>query len=243
MVDLFQFGFKEGNLYEILATTWYRDKKSDEISPNTACMGIRILDRQHISIHPYPTTKTYENIKNTGLVVINIINNMQLFAIAALKHQSTKNPQLKGVPRKDYDFYDQEKKKLRKLDISAKNIPFIAKSWGVLVGKVTDQEMTLKSDELGEKSLTTFQIEIIFGEKRRESFNLINRAQNLALETIIIATRIKIAAEDKNEDMLLHLQKKARDNIKNIKRFGKNNDALQAIKYVKQYLKSFGLDL
>ncbi|MFO8018114.1 MAG: DUF447 family protein [Promethearchaeia archaeon] len=241
MVDLSQFGLKKNNLYEVLATTWQKDAENDEVIPNTACMGIRMMDRQHISIGPYSTTKTYKNLKENGWVVLNLINNMKLFAFGALKHPDAKHPELREFPRKFYDYYSQKNKKFQKLKDISQEIPFIAKSWGILLGKVITQESSLKKDELGEKKITSFKVEINFCNKLRKCYDLINRAENLALETIIIATRMKVAVEEQNATKLQTLKKKALDHINKIERFGENKDALQAIEYVKDYLACFNI--
>ena len=78
-------GLKKENLYEILATTYALDEENNEIIPNMACMGIRIVDNDIIKISPYPNTTTYSNLKSNKFLAINFVNDVSLYALAALK--------------------------------------------------------------------------------------------------------------------------------------------------------------
>ncbi len=44
MFNYQDFGLKEGNLYEIIATTYSITKNGKEIKPNASCMGIRMIE-------------------------------------------------------------------------------------------------------------------------------------------------------------------------------------------------------
>ncbi|GAH21119.1 unnamed protein product, partial [marine sediment metagenome] len=50
------------------------------------------------------------------------------------------------------------------------------------------EEQTAKDDELGESKVIEFTLSIVSCDKFNESFKIFNRAENLALETIILAT-------------------------------------------------------
>lgn len=246
MVDLFTLGFKKNNLYEVLATTWEEEKKTRKMKPNTACMGIRVLDENLVSIGPYPTTTTYKNLKENGQIILNLINDIELFAIAALKNQDATNPKLREFPPTVYDFFlpstVQEQLPDNK-DLNIKKLPFISDSWGILLGEVQNQTKVLKKNGLGKIEITKLQLKIIYTKKLKESYDLINRAQNLALETIILATRMKIAKENSDHSKLNILKKKTRDNIQNVQRFSNNVKAFKAIEYVKDYLAFYEIDL
>jgi len=78
---------------------------------------------------------------------------------------------------------------------------------------------------------------IISYEKFKESFKLYNRAENLTLETILLATKLNVAIEKKEKALIRTIKRKIEENINNIKRFGKNVSALKAIEHVKDYIK------
>ncbi|GAH41766.1 unnamed protein product [marine sediment metagenome] len=67
------FGLKEGNLYEIIATTYSITKNGKEIKPNASCMGIRMIEGEQIQISPFYNTITYKNLKEYSTIVINFI--------------------------------------------------------------------------------------------------------------------------------------------------------------------------
>ena len=103
---------------------------------------------------------------------------------------------------------------------------------------IAEENQAIKKDALGEPTISEFKLHVISWDKLKDSFNLFNRAENLALEAIILATRLKIA-RDKNEKSLMDtIQGKINDNIANIERFGKNENALRAIDLVLKYINS-----
>ncbi|MHA2128170.1 MAG: DUF447 family spectrin-like domain-containing protein, partial [Candidatus Hodarchaeales archaeon] len=70
----------------------------------------------------------------------------------------------------------------------------------------------------------------------KPSYKLFNRAENLVLEIIILATRLKIAKNDENEPLISKILNKIRDHIKDVSRFGKNESAIKAIEIVNKYI-------
>ena len=82
-IDITSMGLKANYLYEILATTF--SIENNQIIPNTASMGIRLVDKQTITIWPYQNTTTYKNIENNKFLVINLVDDVYLYAIASLK--------------------------------------------------------------------------------------------------------------------------------------------------------------
>ena len=63
MFNYQDFGLKEGNLYEIIATTYSINNEGIAIKPNASCMGIRLLGENQIEIRPFYSTTTYKNLK------------------------------------------------------------------------------------------------------------------------------------------------------------------------------------
>ena len=218
------FGLKKGYLYEVIATTFLMDGLS--IRPNAACMGIRLLEDNRISINPYPTTITFRNLKRHSQILINFVDDIHLYALAALKGE---NPHIEFTS-KYYGFID--------IIGSASQIPYIKKAWGYLLCEVDEEVQKIKQDALGEVVMTEFRLKVIQSEKLKDSFSLYNRAENLALESIIIATRIRIAKGSNNDELYETLMLQLQSNIENIRRFSKNNRAIKAINLVRKYVDS-----
>jgi len=224
------FGLKIDYLYEIIATTYSITDDGLAIKPNASCMGIRVMEGNHILISPFYSTSTYKNLKEQNKIVINFIDDIYLYALAALKEPMSPIG-LIDFPLEYYDF-----KHLKSL---AMDIPYIKKAWGILIGEISKEFQKTKIDELGELFLPVFKLDVIFTEKFQESHRLFNRADNLALETIILATRLKVAKENKNPTRFIKIYERILDYIENIERFGKNKEALKAIELVNKYIHHF----
>ncbi|MBN1801911.1 MAG: DUF447 family protein [Candidatus Lokiarchaeota archaeon] len=221
-------GFKPNYLYEILATTISKIKKI----PNTSAMGIRLTQDNFITIKPFPKTKTLQNLKETKIITINLVDDIHLYALSALKNEDL------GIifPREYYEY--EELSYLFNSDSSPSkiSIPFIKQSWAVLICVVSKENSVIKKDLLGDVSLIEFYLKPLKIKFFRNSAKLFNRAENLALESIIIATRIKIARERQNEVLFNELKSQLTSNINNIKRFGKNYQALETVDLINRYL-------
>jgi hypothetical protein len=225
--NLKHFGLKRDYLYEIIATSYSINDDGLEIVPNASCMGIRVIDGDKIQISPFYSTTTYKNLKKNSIIVINFVDDVFLYALAALKEK--KSPiGLNEVPLEYYNF--------KYLEDRSMDVPFIKKAWGILIGEVSEEFVRSKEDDLGEMIIPIFKLEIIFAEIFKKSHNLFNRAENLALEAIILATRIKVAKENKNLAFFSELYEKILNYTKKIKRFGKNEGALKAIDLVNKYI-------
>ena len=105
MFNYQDFGLKKEILYEIIATTYSIEEKTGKIGPNAACMGIRVLDNCEIAINHFPNTSTYKNLKENSLLVINFVDNVYLYALAALKDPDS-HIGLKEFPSKYFGFRD-----------------------------------------------------------------------------------------------------------------------------------------
>jgi hypothetical protein len=226
MLNYQEFGLKKDYLYEVIATTYSKIEENKEIRPHTSCMGIRLIEEGQIQISPFYSTTTYKNLKNYSIITINFVDNVYLYALAALKEPNSPIG-LINFPSKYYSF--------KYLESLAMEVPFITKSWGIMVGKVSHEFQKTKKDDLGEVMIPVFKLDIIFSERFQESKKLINRAENLALETIILATRLKIAKQNQNKTQFMKIHNKILDHIENIKGFGKNKNALKTIDLIINY--------
>ncbi|MFX0187208.1 MAG: DUF447 domain-containing protein [Candidatus Hodarchaeota archaeon] len=225
MFNYRDFGLEKGNLYEILATTFSKPDKKDNVKPNTACMGIRFSEDNLLKISPYPETITLRNLKKNGWIVVNFVDDVYLYALAALKEPNSQIG-IKEFPIKYYEYHE----------IPSDKIPYIIKAWLILFGKVVKEDQTTKKNGFGETEVSEFTIDIIAFKKLKDSFKFFNRAENLALEIIVLATRLKIAKE-KNEFALFNvIHDEIIDHMGNIKRFGKNKRALKTIDLVSKYI-------
>jgi len=218
-------GLEKDNLYEILATTYALDEKNNEIIPNMACMGIRIVDNDLIKISPYPNTTTYKNLKSNKFLAINFVSDVSLYALAALKELPS---EFKELPEDYYNYKEISENNVR--------IPYIKEAWAILYGEVVRESQKIKKNGLGEVNLTEFTIKIFNFEKIRDSFNFFNRAENFALEAIILATRLKVAKEKNDQKLFNSIYKEILDYSEDIKRFGQNKAALKAINIVLNFV-------
>lgn len=228
-------GLKKNYLYEILATTFTKNNSQGEVIPNTSCMGIIISELNLIKIGPYPHTTTYKNLKENRYISINLVGNVYLYALAALKEPDS----FIGItefPRKYYEYKEltvNSKKEPLKSKIL---VPYIRKSWGLFICKVIEENQRIKKNQLGETKITEFNLEILLSEKLRESFKLFNRAENLTLEIILLATRLKVAKEKNDQQLFDDIHDKIIDHMENVQRFGKNRHAFKAIDIVSEYI-------
>ncbi len=227
MFNYQDFGLKKDNLYEIIATTYSITEVGKEIKPNASCMGIRMIEGEQIQTSPFYSTTTYKNLKEYSTIAINFVDDVYLYALAALKEPDSPIG-LTDFPSKYYGF--------KHLESSMMDVPYIKKAWGILIGRVSQEFQKIKRDDLGEIITPVFKLDVIFSEKLQESYKLFNRADNLALETIILATRLNVAKENQNQPLFFKIQEKIIDHIDNIKRFGKNEKALKTIELVSKYI-------
>jgi hypothetical protein len=79
---LSQMGFTVGDVVETIVTTL----SSSEV-PNAAPMGVWVDSGDKLTLHPFEGSSTAENIKQTGVAVVNITNNPQIFLATAFKEE------------------------------------------------------------------------------------------------------------------------------------------------------------
>ena len=225
-------GLEKGLLYEILATTISNDN-SDQNIPNTACMGIRLLDNNLISIKPYPTTKTFHNLKKFPIVTLNFVDDIQLYAITSLK-DSKINYTSDNLPKVHYDYLKLEV--TSKYQYNLNTFPFINSSWAIIICEVEKEIISQKKDKFGIINLSEFLLSPILIKKFRASYKLYNRAENLILESLILTTRLKIAIETKNQDLIKLIEHQIDENMKIAKKFATNKKISNVLDYIHQYI-------
>jgi hypothetical protein len=120
-------------------------------------------------------------------------------------------------------------------------LPYLKQAWAIITCVTTNKNKSLKRDDYGKSELMEINLEVISYEKFRESFKLYNRAENLALETIVLASKLRIAADKKDKALIRGVTSKIEDYSEEIRRFGKNENAIKAIEHVKNYIKRLGL--
>lgn len=228
-----EIGLKDNNLYEVLASTF--SYLNDVIVPNTACMGIRIINDNIIVFNPYTKTHTHQNVKKHRYVIFNLVDDIYSYALASLKKNNT---EFKGIEDDQYNYYNLiEKNKIEK-NKSSIALPFLKDAWAIIVTKVIEEIPHNKHDDLGESSSTSFKLKILDLQKYSSSYKLINRAENLALEILILATRLKLALEIKNKEIVSKIEEKINRYLKDINRFSKNERVSMTIDYVKNFLQN-----
>ena len=122
--------------------------------------------------------------------------------------------------------------------ISLISNPFIGwQAWAIIICLATGKNEILREDDFGKLKLMEINLSVISYKKFRESFKLYNRAENLTLETILLATKLNVAIEKKEKALIKTMKEKIEENISNVQRFGKNVSALKAIEYIKDYIK------
>ena len=226
------YGLEKGNLYEILATTFSRSTPSGELEPNTSCMGIKLLENDLIKISPFPNTTTLRNLKDTGIIILNFVENVYLYALAALKGS---NSSIK-FPLNNYNYIEIKNPFEDSLEKSTILIPYVKTSWAFLICIIAEEDQVMKRDLLGEINISEFKLHVISSNTLKESFKLFNRAENLALEAIILTTRLRVAKDKNDKPLILTIQEKIDNYIKEIERFGNNKNALKAIQVISEYI-------
>ena len=231
---------KKNYLYEVLATTFSIEKNL--MFPNTACMGVRLVDKKLLKIWPYPNTTTYKNIESSKFLIINLIDDVYLYALSSLK--GTFASKSVGIlSEKDYNYYNlgvnSEYKDYAKRITSTDSIqlPYLKQAWAIIVCIATDKKEISREDDFGKLKLMEISLSVISYEKFKESFKLFNRAENLTLETIVLTTKLKVAIEKENIALTKTIKRKIEEYFNEIKRFGRNVSVFKAIEHIKDYIK------
>ncbi len=236
-----QFGLKKSYLYEVLATTFSIHEETNRIIPNTSCMGIRLHEGNLIQMKPYPSSQTFKNIEANNLIGINFVDDIYLYALAALKEPHSKFSIIQ-FPEIYYDYLDVndvvKNGNLLKSNLIEKvaKFPILKDAWSVLICKKIQESEEFREDQVGKLRLKNFLLKIIYFKKQKESYKLFNRAENLVLENLILATRLKVARQNNNEKLFHDLYEKIITSMKDIMGFCKNKEALKSLDLIREYI-------
>lgn len=239
-IDITSIGLKKNYLYEILATTFSIDKNL--MVPNTASMGIRVVDKKNINIRPYLNTTTYNNIESSKFIVLNFVDDVYLYAISSLKGSNLSKSD-RALSEDYYNYLtlnvnDEYKDFAKKISsTNSIQLPYLKHAWAIVPCVATNKTQIQKFDSIGKAELTEINLTVISCEKFKQSFKLYNRAENIALETIILATKLNVAMEKKDETLIRTIKNKIEENTSEINRFGKNMSAIKAIEYIQDYIR------
>ena len=77
---LADIGFCKGVISEVILSTYNLNKE-----PNSAPMGMKMLDEQHLTSDIYNTSSTCQSVKQNKCAVINITGNIEVFYRSAIK--------------------------------------------------------------------------------------------------------------------------------------------------------------
>ncbi len=236
-----EFGLNSSYLYEVLATTLSFTADLKEFIPNTSCMGIRLIEENLIKMSPYPGSQTCKNIEETGLVCINFVDNIYLFALAALKEPKSTFA-INYFPLEKYNYLNFEDfSELKGLlnhfpKLDDLKYPIIDEAWGILICEKAKENLISKDNLLGRLKMKEFYFQIRFYKKMIDSHKLFNRCENLVLEMLILATRLKAAKKQENDNLSNEIHGKILDLIGTTTRFCKNQEAIKSIDLIKKYM-------
>ncbi len=232
-------GLIKNHLYEVLATTF--TIINNEIIPNTSCMGVRVTADGIFQMKPYPLKKTLKNLRENDLITLNFVDNIYLYALASLKDPDPLID-LKQFPDEFYNYHKVvDKKDFEQIlkDLSDSKlflIPYVKNAWAFALCKTIEERQIIKKDSLGDSKIVEFKLKIYSLVKTRESFKLFNRAENLTLEILILATRLKVAKEENDKNLYDKIYGKIVDYMKDIERFSKNPRVKKSLQLVNKYL-------
>ncbi|MHA1734297.1 MAG: DUF447 domain-containing protein [Promethearchaeota archaeon] len=160
-------GFEKGCLYEVLVTT--ADPESGV--PNTAPMGMWVLSAEGVEIRPFRDTDTFKNASAAREVAINIAGDPLLFVKTALTGWSGGE----GEPELPPESYTLDE---------GSSVPHLRDAPLVLLAKVEHV-----AGESPRARLTLKVRKVLRGERIPV---LPCRSNNLVLEALIHATRVKV---------------------------------------------------
>jgi len=223
-----EFGMKKEIFYEMIAATI--SFKEQVKVPNAASIGIRIIDDDLILVKSYFQTQTHHNIKKSKVLSFNLIEDVYQFALSSLKNESIRD--LKGIQRDQFLYQNIAS------EGQVFEIPYLKNAWGVIFCKLIQEREIISQDYLGKIEACEFQFKVIGTNKLRESFKIFNRAENLVLEVVILATRMKIAKENNNQIIYSEINDKLQEYIHTIDKLSKNESITKTIEHVNKYIKS-----
>ncbi|MBN1217212.1 MAG: DUF447 family protein [Candidatus Lokiarchaeota archaeon] len=238
------FGIKQNHLYETLVTTIEYNEKKDKMIPNTSSIGVTLSSENSFLIKLFHNTKTYDNLIKNNYLCINFISDVYLFALASLKIQNS-SIRNKSFPEIYYDYLNISDNNLIRSNFqntfnrNINRLPFINKSWLIFICKLDVEKKKNQQDILGDFLISEIKVKILFHRKFQESFKLFDRSENIVLESIILATRLKVAYEKENKELLSKIYNEIIENKEKVLKITKNKHILKIFNKIMLYIERF----
>ncbi len=211
--DLFQF-FKPNTLYEGILCSRYIG--SDYI--NAACMGFRITESAEIVVTPYFETDTIKNLNEGTLFSLHISDDPVKYAIASLYgwHKGAFEPEF------DLSLYDTNR-----------TFPILKNTNIAVIAKVESISAYSKNGILTGNKINAKVEQLVVNSTPR---NHSSREFSLILESLISATRAKIAKEKANEPEKLFYYSSLSDIFTKLRRFSMDPAIFEAVSIIKKWI-------
>jgi len=161
-IELDSYGIMEG-INEVIVTT-----KSINNRPNAAPIGL-IRHSGKLTARVYNESHTCTNIKDTGLLAVNIVDDPVVFVQSALK----------DLDKEKFEFIETD---------TGINFPVLASSNGWVIFKAGIRVGNIA---------TTAELQFITGNIKSMGIRPINRGFNAVIEAAIYATRYKVFNDEK----------------------------------------------
>ena len=160
-IELDSYGIMEG-INEVIVTT-----KSIDDQPNAAPIGL-IRRNGRLTVRVYNESHTCTNIKDTGLLAVNIIDDPVVFVQSALE----------DLDKEKFEFIETG---------TGINFPVLVSSNGWVIFKAEIKEGNIA---------TTAELQFITGNIKSMGIRPINRGFNAVIEAAIYATRYKVFKDE-----------------------------------------------
>ncbi len=215
--DLKEYSFPQDTLFESILIT----AGGDSTPVNCAAMGVKLTRGEYLLVQPYTNTDTYRNLSQFPFATVNFTTNPLMFAICALKGWD----EVPDAP----ELGDEE-------IVFWKDFPVPSLRSAFLSLKCTRE--TMDHVKVGPRGMYLLVIKeaIVL----TPTLPLTNRADNLALEAVVHATRVRIFTDQGD----LQLAKDLLVTIKKCENYIKSNaleksPAWEAIGRVNAFLKPY----
>ncbi len=152
---------------------------------NAACIGVHFTPTDEVYIHAYEDTHTRAILKPGTRFAINFSENFYEYAIAALR-------------RKNHEKYVDELP--RTSFLTTDPVPILKNAWAAVECEVIDMPLEiLQRPVCRRRENPNIRAKILSKNVYRLPILFNNRSMNLALESLILATRIPIYATTSSE--------------------------------------------
>ena len=215
--DLKQEGFSQDTPLESICIT----AGGDFTPANCAAMGVKLTRGDYLLVQPYRNTVTYQNLSQFPFATVNFTTNPLTFAVCALKGENAGPHAPESSMEELIQWKDFPVPSLKSAFLSLKCM-----------------RETMDDVNIGQRGM--FLLSVKEAAILTPTLPLTNRADNLALEAVVHATRVKIFTEQENFSL-------AKDLLATIKRYEtyikanapENSPAYEAIERVNTFLQPY----